>query len=101
MIARTWHGATEASKSDEYLEYLNRTGVPDLRATEGNQGVYVMRRIEGEQAHFLLISLWESIDAIKKFAGEDVEKARYYPEDPAFLLEMELCVTHYEIPVRP
>lgn len=101
MIARTWHGATAASKSDEYLEYLNRTGVPDLRATEGNQGVYVMRRIEGEQAHFLLISLWESIDAIKKFAGEDVEKARYYPEDPAFLLEMELCVTHYEIPVRP
>ncbi|MEW6212392.1 MAG: antibiotic biosynthesis monooxygenase [Acidobacteriota bacterium] len=99
MIARTWHGATVASKSDEYLEYLNRTGVPDLRATEGNQGVYVMRRIEGEQAHFLLISLWESIDAIKQFAGEDVEKARYYPEDPEYLLEMEPRVTHYEIPV--
>lgn len=101
MIARTWHGATPASKSDEYLKYVNRTGVPDLRATEGNQGVYVMRRIEGEQAHFLLISLWESIGAIKKFAGEDVEKARYYPEDPAFLLEMEPNVTHYEIPVGP
>ena len=60
-----------------------------------------MRRIEGDEAHFLLISLWESIDAIKRFAGEDVEKARYYPEDPAFLLEMEPRVTHYEIPVRP
>lgn len=99
MIARTWHGATAASKSDEYLEYLNRTGVPDLRATEGNRGVYVMRRIEGEQAHFLLISLWESIESIKKFAGDDAEKARYYPQDPDFLIEMEPRVTHYEIPV--
>jgi hypothetical protein len=54
MIARIWHGVTAAAKSDEYLGYLNETGVPDYRATEGNRGVYVLRRIEGERAHFLL-----------------------------------------------
>ncbi len=101
MIARIWHGITPAAKANTYLDYLNKTGVPDLRETEGNQGVYVLRRLEGDQAHFLLISLWESIDAIKKFAGADVEKARYYPKDQEFLLELEPTVTHYEVMVSP
>ena len=101
MIARTWHGVTDASKSDEYLEYLNETGVPEYQATEGNLGVYVLRRIEDDKAHFLLLTLWESADAIKKFAGSDMEKARYYPEDDKFLLELEPMVTHYEVMVEP
>ncbi len=101
MIARTWHGVTPASKSAAYLDYLNKTGVPDLRATRGNQGVYVLRRIEGEQAHFLLISLWESKEMIKEFAGADIEQARYYPEDKIFLRELEPTVTHYEVLVKP
>ena len=62
MIARIWHGVTTARKSDDYVEYLNRTGVPDYRATDGNQGVQVLRRIEEDKAHFLLISLWDSTD---------------------------------------
>lgn len=101
MIARIWHGVTAADKSDEYLEYLNRTGVPDYQATEGNQGVYVLRRTEGDKAHFLLLSLWQSRDAIVKFAGPDMEKARYYPEDKDYLLEFEPTVTHYEVLVQP
>jgi heme-degrading monooxygenase HmoA len=101
MIARTWHGVTPAAKADDYLDYLNRTGVPGLRGTGGNQGVYVLRRIEGDEAHFLLISLWESRAAIRQFAGEDVDRARYYPEDEDYLLELEPNVTHYEVLVRP
>ncbi len=101
MIARTWHGITPAEKADEYAEFLNRTGVPDYQKTPGNRGVYVLRRLEGDQAHFLLISLWDSYDAIRRFAGEDVEKAFYYPEDPGFLLELEPTVTHYEVLVAP
>lgn len=101
MIARTWHGVTPASKADAYLEYLNRTGVPDYRATEGNRGVYLLRRIERDRAHFLLISLWDSFDAIAVFAGADVEAARYYPEDEQFLLELEPTVTHYEVLSQP
>ena len=101
MIARMWHGATDAAKADDYLDYLNRTGVPDLQATEGNQGVYVLRQIEAGRAHFVLISLWESADAIRSFAGEDIASARYYPEDGRFLLELEPEVAHYEVLVQP
>ncbi|HZS05228.1 MAG TPA: antibiotic biosynthesis monooxygenase [Blastocatellia bacterium] len=101
MIARLWHGITAAAKADEYLDYLNKTGVPDLRATEGNEGVFVLRRIAGDHAHFLLISHWESFEAIKRFAGEDVRRARYYPEDEKFLFELEPQVEHYEVSVRP
>jgi heme-degrading monooxygenase HmoA len=96
MIARIWHGVTTAAKSEEYLNYLNRTGIPDYRATPGNQGAFVMRRLEGEQAHFLTLSLWNSIESIKRFAGDDYERARYYPEDREFLLEFEPTVQHYE-----
>jgi len=101
MIARTWHGMTPASKSDEYMDYLNRTGIPEYRATPGNLGVYVFRRIEAGKAHFLLLTLWESEDAIKRFAGSDMEKAKYYPEDERYLLELEPNVTHYEVLVEP
>ena len=101
MIARTWHGVTEASKADEYFEYLYKTGIPEYRLTQGNLGVYVLRRIEGNRAHFLLLTLWESEDAIKRFAGSNMEKAKYYPEDERFLLELEQKVTHYEVLVVP
>jgi len=101
MIARTWHGITDASKADEYFNYLNKTGVTEYRATQGNLGVYVLRRIEGNKAHFLLLTLWESEEAIKRFAGSNMEKAKYYPEDERFLPELEPTVTHYEVMVKP
>jgi len=97
MIVRMWHGVTEAAKSEEYLDYLGETGVPDYRATEGNLGVYVLRRNEGERAHFLTVSFWESLEVIKAFAGSDPERARYYPEDERFLLDFEPNVEHYEV----
>jgi heme-degrading monooxygenase HmoA len=97
VIARLWNGTVPTDRADAYLEYLNRTGVPDYRATEGNRGVQVLRRAEGGRTHFLLVSLWESWDAIRAFAGDDPERARYYPEDVEFLLELEPRVTHYEV----
>ena len=101
MIARIWRGTTPAEKSEEYLQYLNETGVPDYRGTEGNRGVYVLRRIEGEEAQFLTLSFWDSMDDIKRFAGPEPEKAKYYPEDEEFLLVFEPTVEHYEVPVAP
>ncbi len=101
MIARIWHGVTAAEKADEYLDYLNETGVPDYRETEGNRGVYVLRRIEGDRAHFLTVSFWGSIEEIKSFAGPDPEKARYYPEDEEFLQEFEPVVKHYDVVTGP
>jgi len=97
MVARIWHGVTPANKADEYFDYLKKTGVSDYKATPGNRGVYLLRRIEGDQAHFLTLTFWDSEPAIKAFAGDDIEKARYYPEDAHFLLEMEPLVKHYEV----
>jgi heme-degrading monooxygenase HmoA len=97
VIARTWHGRVPAAKAEAYHQYLLCTGVADYQATRGNRGVLVQRRVEGDVAHFLLTTLWDSVDAIKRFAGEDYEAARYYPEDDDFLLEREPHVTHAEV----
>ena len=101
MIARTWRGRTKAGDRDRYVEYLERTGCPDLRGTPGNLGVFVLRRTEGDVAEFLLVSLWESFEAIERFAGPDPEVARYYPDDARYLLELEPRVTHFEVVVAP
>ncbi len=101
MIARTWHGRVRAEDGEEYNQYLLRTGIPDYRATPGNLGVSVLRRTEGDEVHFLLITFWESMEAIRAFAGEEPERARYYPEDERYLLELEPFVTHYEALLPP
>jgi heme-degrading monooxygenase HmoA len=97
MIARTWHGRVPAEKAEDYHQFLLRTGVPDYRATPGNLGVLVFRRLEDGIEHFLLVSFWQSLEHIKAFAGADPERARYYPEDQSFLLEFEPTVMHYEV----
>ena len=97
MIARIWHGRTKASDARAYLEYLFQSGIPAYRATAGNRGAWVLRRIEGDVAHFITLSFWESIAAITAFAGVDPAVAKYYPEDERYLLEFEPTVTHYEI----
>ena len=97
MIARIWHGKTNASVADVYLDYLFKSGMPAYRATAGNKGAWVLRRLEGDVAHFITLSFWESRDAIVAFAGTDIEVAKYYPEDKKYLLEFEPKVTHYEL----
>jgi heme-degrading monooxygenase HmoA len=99
VIARTWRGWTSADDADRYADYVNETGVSGLAATEGNRGVYMLRRIEGNRAEFIVLSLWESLEAIKAFAGDDIEKAVFYPQDEEFLVEREWTCVHYEVPV--
>jgi heme-degrading monooxygenase HmoA len=100
MIARIWRGVTPAEKAEQYLDYLLKTGLKDYRATPGNQGVQVLQRTYENKTEFLLISSWESYAAIHAFAGDDIEKAVYYPEDEAFLLELEPTVKHYESAIQ-
>jgi heme-degrading monooxygenase HmoA len=100
MIARLWRGVTPADKADAYLAYLEATGVQDYAAVPGNRGVQVLRRVEDGCAEFLLISLWDSFDAIRVFAGDDIERAVYYPEDANYLLTFEPTVTHYDVLVQ-
>ena len=97
MIARVWHGEVPVEKADEYHEYLLSTGVADLRATPGNRGVYVVRRFKNGNARFTMISLWDSLEAIRVFAGDDEEVARYYPEDSDYLIELAPTVSHYDV----
>lgn len=97
MIARTWHGAVPEDKADAYHKYLLRTGIPDYKDTPGNQGVYIFRRVSDGLAHFLLLTIWDSWDAIRAFAGDDPERARYYAEDEEYLVELEPNVTHYDV----
>lgn len=101
MIARIWHGVTPASKADAYYEYLGASGVKEYRRTKGNLGVYTLRRVAGDRADFVLISLWDSYDSIRAFAGDDLEKARYFPKDREFLLEFEPKVAHYDVLAAP
>lgn len=97
MIARIWHGMTTAAKADEYLEFLKRRAIPDYRGTPGNLAVYLLRRTEGEVTHFLTLTHWDSFESIEAFAGSDIAKAKYYPEDAGFLLEFEPTVQHFEV----
>ena len=101
MIARTWHGRVPAEKAEAYHAYLLRTGLADYAATPGNRGVSVLRRTEGAVTHYLLVTLWESLEAIQAFAGPEYERARYYPADDDYLLEREPLVTHYEVLPTP
>ena len=100
MIARTWHGRVPSAKAAAYLEVLEQSGFADYQATPGNRGLVALRRTEGDVTHFVLTTFWDSVEAIKRFAGEDYQRARYYPEDEEFLLEKEPFVTHHEVLLR-
>lgn len=102
MIARVWRGWTTAERAAEYVDYLDRTGVPGLRGTPGNAGVYVMHRPAGDdRTEFVVMSLWDSRESIKAFAGDDIQVARFYPEDDDFLVEREWTCSHFEVAVAP
>ena len=97
MIARAWRGVTRAADADRYLDYLEATGFTAYREAEGNRGTLALRRVAGDRAEFLLVSLWESEAAIRRFAGPDVERAVFYPEDDRFLIERGERVEHWEV----
>lgn len=97
MIARIWRGTTDAARAEEYVRYLEETGLREYRETPGNRGVFLLRRIEGDRAEFVTLTFWESFEAIRRFAGPVPEKAVYYPKDREFLHELPPTVEHFEI----
>jgi heme-degrading monooxygenase HmoA len=101
MIARIWHGVTPADRADAYLAFLQARALPDYRKVPGNLAAYVLRRTEGDRSHFLTLTFWSSKEAIRGFAGSEIDRARYYPEDRDFLLEFEPSVVHYEVFALP
>ena len=97
MIVRTWRGATRAADADAYAEYIRQTGIAEYEATPGNRGTLMLHRVDGERAEFLILSWWDSLEAIRGFAGDDVATAVFYPEDDRFLIERDLEAFHWAI----
>ena len=100
-IARVWRGMTLPTKADAYYEYLLKTGVPDAQATAGNQGVFVLRRVSDGLAEFLVVSLWESAEAVRQFTDGRIDQPVRYAEDVHYLVEREPTVRHYEVLLAP
>ena len=102
MIARMWRGWVRTELIDEYVDIVERTGMAGYRATAGNLGAQLLTRdLGGGRTELITLSWWTGLDAIRAFAGDDVEAAKYYPEDAGFLLEYEPTVQHYEIEAYP
>ena len=97
MIARVWRGATRAADAEAYLDYLDRTGHAEYRRVAGHRRTITLRRIVGERAEFVMITFWDSLEAIRAFAGADVERAVFYPEDDRYLVEREDRVAHFDV----
>jgi hypothetical protein len=97
MIARRWIGRVPAERREAYIAYLERTGLPDYAATPGHRSTLALHRTQEGITTFELTTMWDSVDAIRAFAGDDISLARYYPEDPDFLLELPERVDHWEV----
>jgi heme-degrading monooxygenase HmoA len=97
VICRIWHGRTLRAKAAAYALFLEKRAIPDYRSVPGNLSVEVVRRDEGDVTHFLTVTRWDSEGSIRAFAGDEVLKAKYYPEDKEYLLEFEPEVQHYSV----
>ena len=97
MIARRWHGRVPSNRLAEYLQLMAQVCLPDYRSTSGNRGAWCLFRRDNGIAHVEMFTLWTDLGAIRRFAGEDINKAKYYDFDPQFLLELEEQVTHFEV----
>ena len=97
MIARFWSGAVRRADADAYADYIRATGFAEYGRTAGNRGAWMLRRDAGDRTEFVTLSMWDSVDAIKAFAGEDIEAAVLDPEDERYLIDGASSVEHYEV----
>ncbi len=97
MIARIWRGWTRHEDTEAYAKYLLATGIATMHSTAGNRGAYAMSRRDGDRTEFLVVSLWDTREAITAFAGEDIDRAVFFPEDDRYLIDREITVQHYDI----
>lgn len=97
MIARVWRGATRADDEDAYVRYLEETGMQAARELPGSRGTLVLHRRDGDLAEFVTVLLFESLESVKAFAGEDVDVARFFPDDERWLVERDLDARHFEV----
>ena len=97
MIARIWSGKTSAADAELYGDFLHRTAYPDYGGVEGNRGWVLLRREVAGAVEFTFVSLWESLEAVQRYAGADAERPKYYPEDERYLIELPERAANYEV----
>jgi len=100
MIARVWKGYAAPEKAHLYLEHLETSMFPELDQVDGFRGAQVLRRTHDGDVEFTAMTLWESMDAIHQFAGENAELAVVAPAAQAILRAYDATVTHYEIALQ-
>ena len=96
-VARLWRGRVSTLRADEYEKYLYDTGVLKIRTITGNLGAEMLRRQDGDVTEFIVISYWPNREAIKAFAGQDIEKVHFLPRDREFLINPDEFVRHYDV----
>jgi len=99
MIARHWRGWTRLNDAEAYEKLLKETVLPGLKAIEGYRGGYVLRNDESEQAEFVVVNFFDSLDAVKRFSGPDYAVAVFEPEAKKLLSRIEPTAMHYEVRV--
>lgn len=97
VIARRWQGKVSAERAEEYAQYHYENGVQRIQSIAGNLGVEVLRRTIETLVEFTTISYWESQEAIRRFAGEDINKPHHLPRDAEYLIELPQEIVHYEL----
>lgn len=98
MILRRWKGLIRTTDREAYVRYIEGTGGVDYGSTPGNLGFQMLLRDLGDgTSEVTTLSWWISMDAIRGFPGDDIDKARYYPEDDHYLLERPEHVEHHEV----
>jgi heme-degrading monooxygenase HmoA len=97
MIARVWHGRSTVANGPRYVEHLKRSVFPELREIEGHQGAHLLERTVGDRVEFMVMTLWDSMEAIQRFAGEHPEKAVVEPAARAVLTDVDEDVAHYTV----
>ncbi len=95
MIARIWRGWTRSWDADAYAAHLQRTALPQCRSAPGNLAAYLLRRGDGDRTEFAVVTFWQSLDAVRAFAGEDLERTAPSPPDETFLTGPPPAITHY------
>jgi heme-degrading monooxygenase HmoA len=99
MIARIWRGWVATERVADYVGYIQGTGIAEYRKTPGNLGAQMLTRDLGNgRTEVLTLSWWTSVESIRGFAGDDIDVAKFYPEDDEFLVDRETTVAHYQVP---
>ena len=97
MIARTWKAEADNVQVQHYVHHFEKNVFPELRQIMGFQGAYVMQKALENGSEIQVITLWESMEAIRQFAGEQVDQAVVEPEAQAVLRSFDTTVSHHEV----